>query len=222
LGCVLIQEQQDNSLIPIGFWSRACNKSEKNYLPTEREALAIIWAVKMLRPYLERVILSVRTDHASLRWIFGATAGQENPRLVRWRIALAEHDFSVSYRPGKIHSAPDEMSRIQTFGMKTSEIEDEIPVLVISDSNDPLPTPTTPCKSAWQVSHLDPHDSRSLPKIFLPSRFFWVSQLYYTKLVLDICVSRLHSLRSSMSILSSPSLEARAGPYNSVTDVSSE
>jgi transposase InsO family protein len=156
LGCVLLQEQQDKSLRPIGFWSRACNKAEQNYSPTEREALAIIWAVKMLRPYLERVRFSVRTDHAALRWLFGATAGQENPRLVRWRLALAEHDFSVSYRPGKIHSAPDAMSRIQTFGMQTSEIEDEIPVLVIPDSNDPLPTPTTPSRSAWQVTHLDP------------------------------------------------------------------
>jgi hypothetical protein len=110
----------------------------------------------MLRPYLESVRISVLTDHTALRRLFEATAGKENQRLVPWRLALAEHDFSISYRPGKIHSAPDAMSRIHKFGMQTCEIEDEIPVIVISDSNDPLPTPTNPSRSAWKVMHLEP------------------------------------------------------------------
>jgi RNase H-like domain found in reverse transcriptase len=43
LGDQLLQEQPDKTFRPIGFWSRQCNQAERNYSPTEREALAIAW-----------------------------------------------------------------------------------------------------------------------------------------------------------------------------------
>jgi hypothetical protein len=52
LAAQLLQEQEDQTYRPIGFWSRPSTAAERNYSSTEREALAIVWSVKLCRPYL--------------------------------------------------------------------------------------------------------------------------------------------------------------------------
>ena len=54
LGAVLSQEQEDGSIRPLAFASRTLQKQERNYGISEREALAVVWAVKHFRPYLYR------------------------------------------------------------------------------------------------------------------------------------------------------------------------
>jgi hypothetical protein len=52
LGCCLLQSQPDGSQLPVGYWSRGLTSAEKNYSTTEKECLAIVWAILHLRPYL--------------------------------------------------------------------------------------------------------------------------------------------------------------------------
>jgi RNase H-like domain found in reverse transcriptase len=93
LGVKLLQQQPDESLRPIGFWSRQCTATECNYSPTEREALAIVWGIRICRPYLDRTRFRVHSDHQALRWLFAVSMNEDNPRLVRWRLALSAYDF---------------------------------------------------------------------------------------------------------------------------------
>ena len=55
IGCVLLQDQEDEKPTrkPIGYWSRTLFQAEQGYHTTERECLAVVWAVLLLRPYLE-------------------------------------------------------------------------------------------------------------------------------------------------------------------------
>jgi hypothetical protein len=53
LGCCLQQRGDDGHLHPLGYWSRQLNPAEVNYSSTEKEALAVVWSIKRLRPYLE-------------------------------------------------------------------------------------------------------------------------------------------------------------------------
>jgi hypothetical protein len=92
VGCVL-QQQQDGQLRPPGYWSKTLSSAEENYSTTEKEAFPVVWSVRLLKPYLERERFTVRTDHSALRWMYTATEG--NARVLRWRLALAEFDFSV-------------------------------------------------------------------------------------------------------------------------------
>jgi hypothetical protein len=133
LGAQLLQEQEDGSYRPLGYWSRQCNAAERNYSPTEREALAIVWAVKLCRPYLERTKFLVRSDHQALRWLFGTTSTDGNPRIVRWKLALSAFDFTVEYRPGASQRVADELSRMETSGLSPThdEPDDEVPCLVV-------------------------------------------------------------------------------------------
>jgi RNase H-like domain found in reverse transcriptase len=93
LGCCLLREQPDGTQKPIGYWSRGLTSAEKNYSTTEKECLAIVWAILHLRPYLEGQNFIIRTDHHSLRWVLNLSDAQG--RLARWRIRLLEFDNEV-------------------------------------------------------------------------------------------------------------------------------
>jgi transposase InsO family protein len=129
IGCVLQQKDDEGQYHPLGYWSRQLNAAERNYSATEKEALAIVWAVTHLRPYLERTHFVVRTDHSSLQWLL-SIAG-ENPRLVRWRLRLAEFSFDIRYKPGRVNQAADALSRMPTAGGDESPLDLEVPCLAI-------------------------------------------------------------------------------------------
>ena len=121
LGTCLLQEQPDGQTLPLGYWSRTLNAAERNYSTTEKECLAIVWAVTHLRPYLEGNKFTVRTDHHALRWVMNLSDAQG--RLARWRLRLAEFDFKVEYHPGSAHHAADALSRLPHQPVPAQPIE---------------------------------------------------------------------------------------------------
>ncbi|XP_018368542.1 PREDICTED: uncharacterized protein LOC108764694 [Trachymyrmex cornetzi] len=68
LGAVLAQEVNGVENI-IAFASRGLLDTERRYSVTEQECLAVIWAIRKFRPYLEGYRFTVVTDHNSLRWL---------------------------------------------------------------------------------------------------------------------------------------------------------
>ena len=111
LGCTLFQEHDGaNDWRSVGYWSYSLNDSERNYSATERECFAVVWAVRTLRPYVEGTRFTVRTDHDALRWLMSLT--KSSGRLTRCRLRLAEYDFTIQYRPGRVHQVPDALSRL--------------------------------------------------------------------------------------------------------------
>ena len=127
LGCTLLQPSNDNEnvLMPVGYWSYALNEAERNYSATERECYAVVWAVTSLRPYLEGTRFTVRTDHDALRWLMSLT--ETSGRLTRWRLRLAEFDFTIVYRPGRTHQVPDALSRLVRPHASQTPVDDEVP-----------------------------------------------------------------------------------------------
>lgn len=200
LGVQLLQQQEDSSWRPIGFWSRQCNKAECNYSPTEREALAIFWGIKMCRPYLERTRFVVRSDHQALRWLFSTSTSDGNARILRWKLALSAYDFSVEYKPGPTNKVADELSRMVTDGLSPmldpAEEDESIPCLVVDvepGEVDLPPPPSVPLES---------------PLLTVPKSMKAISrnELYRAQRGDPWCQSLAASLTNEYSLLKPPGL----------------
>ncbi|CAF2807008.1 unnamed protein product [Rotaria sp. Silwood2] len=68
IGCVLTQEY-DNKKYVIAYASRTLSSAERKYSAVEREALAIVWATKHFRQYLQGGPVIIRSDCKALEWL---------------------------------------------------------------------------------------------------------------------------------------------------------
>ncbi|KAE9301653.1 hypothetical protein PF008_g22691 [Phytophthora fragariae] len=109
LGACLMQDQ-GRGWQPIAYASKVNSKAEGNYGITELECLAVVWAIKLFRPYLYGRQFTIVTDHAALKWLM--TSANLTGKLHRWGLTLQEFDFEVEYRPGATNVVADALSRI--------------------------------------------------------------------------------------------------------------
>ena len=79
------------------------------YSVTEKEILAIVWAVHFFRHYIYCLKIIIYTDHKPLVH-FQTIQG----RLARLFFKLQHLDFEIIYRPGKLNGNADALSRIVT------------------------------------------------------------------------------------------------------------
>ena len=107
-GGVLSQKKNEREHV-IAYFSKTFTKEEKNYCVTRREMLAIVKAVKFFRPYLYGRDVTVRTDHASLTWLFRHP--QPQGQLARWMEILTQFNITLEHRRGSLHGNADGLSR---------------------------------------------------------------------------------------------------------------
>ncbi|KAG1072057.1 hypothetical protein G6F42_025954 [Rhizopus arrhizus] len=115
LGAILTQLDKNGHEHPIIYASRGLKSTESNYAPTKLECLAVIWAIKMFRPYLLGKKFTVITDHSALNGLLKTP----NPTgiIARWITILSEYEFEIKYRPGRINE--------NNWGM-IDKLEDEL------------------------------------------------------------------------------------------------
>ena len=77
----------------IYYASKTMNDAQLNYTTTEKELLAVIFALEKFRPYLLGYKVIVHTDHAALRYLL--TKANAKPRLIRWILLLQEFDLEI-------------------------------------------------------------------------------------------------------------------------------
>ena len=109
IGCVLKQLDEAGRERVIGYASRILCGAEQRYSVTEREILALKYATQIFRPYLHGSHFKVITDHRSLLAVKTMTPGSE--RLKRFVLDLEGFEFDVVYKPGKLNTDADAMSR---------------------------------------------------------------------------------------------------------------
>lgn len=108
VGAVLFQEQGGLEH-PIAYASRALSSAEQKYAATERELLAMMFAIEKFRGYIEGTEFVVISDCSALQFLTRI----QNPsgRLARWAMQLGQYEFEVRHRPGKLNIVPDVLSR---------------------------------------------------------------------------------------------------------------
>ena len=83
---------------------------ERRYSQTEREALAIVWAVEHYHLFLFGANFTLITDHKPLEVIYCSPKSKPSARIERWVLRLQPYHFTVVYKSGTDNSV-DYMSR---------------------------------------------------------------------------------------------------------------
>lgn len=109
LGAVLIQFNDAGPRV-ISYASKSLSDTEKRYCQTEKEALALVWAVERFHFYLFGRTFELITDHKALEVIFSPNS-KPCARIERWVLRLQSYKFKVIYKPGKNNIA-DPLSRL--------------------------------------------------------------------------------------------------------------
>lgn len=108
-GACLLQEQNDEKLHPVSYYSRKTIDDEAEYHVFELEALAIVSALEPSRVYSIGIFRIVRTDCNSLKYL--EVKREMNPRIARWFFRLSEYDYKIDYPKAEHNVVADALSR---------------------------------------------------------------------------------------------------------------
>uniref|UniRef100_A0A151UHH6 Retrovirus-related Pol polyprotein from transposon 17.6 n=1 Tax=Cajanus cajan TaxID=3821 RepID=A0A151UHH6_CAJCA len=127
VGAVLGQ-QRNKVFHSIYYASKVLNGAQLNYATTEKELLAIVYALEKFRAYYligSKVI--VYTDHAAIKYLL--TKAESKPRLICWVLLLQEFNFEIKDKKGSENLVVDHLSRLvnEEVTCKEGEIKDEFP-----------------------------------------------------------------------------------------------
>ena len=109
-GVILACINKENKEQVISYGSRLLTKQERNYTISEKEYLAIIYAIKKFNAYLIGTKFEVYTDHLALQSVFKLK--DPNGRLFRMKMLHMPYDCTVKFRKGKAHTNVDALSRL--------------------------------------------------------------------------------------------------------------
>ena len=73
------------------YASKTLNEAQRNYTTTEKELLAVVYALDKFRAYLVGSDIIVFTDHSALKYLF--TKQNAKARLIRWVFLLQEFNL---------------------------------------------------------------------------------------------------------------------------------
>ena len=114
-------EQQNQ---PVMYISRRLNAAEQGYSQTQKEALAIRWALRRLHKYPFGYHFTIVTDHRALAYIFAnnSSASKTTTSMLQRRaLEISAYDYSIQHKPGVRIPQADFLSRYSNFQPPSSE-----------------------------------------------------------------------------------------------------
>jgi hypothetical protein len=105
IGVVLMQGHR-----PIAYMSKAIGPKAAGLSTYDKEALAIVEAIKKWKHYFARSTLVIRTNQQSLKYIQEQrlTEGIQHKLLVK----LLGYDYKIEYKKGRENKFVDSLSRV--------------------------------------------------------------------------------------------------------------
>ncbi len=108
IGACLAQLNCDNIYMPVCYLSRKLNVHQKHYATSEKEALALLTAVRSFKIYLFKKFV-VFTDHSPLTFL--KRMSSVNQKLLRWVLELEQYDMEIVHVKGVDNVIADCLSR---------------------------------------------------------------------------------------------------------------
>jgi RNase H-like domain found in reverse transcriptase len=99
---------------PVAFFSRSLTECEKRHSSIEKEAYAIVEAVRKWKHFLIGRHFKLITDQEAVSFMFNLKHSSKikSDKITRWRLELSSFSYDIVYRPGKDNTVADAFSRV--------------------------------------------------------------------------------------------------------------
>ena len=104
----------DKKPTAICYASKTLIEAQINYMTTEKELLAVVYALEKFRPYILGSKIIIYTDHAALKYLLSKK--ESKPRLIRWVLLLQEFYLEIKDKKGSENSVAYHLSRHHIAG----------------------------------------------------------------------------------------------------------
>ncbi len=109
----------------IAYASRTLNSPECNYSVTDKETVAVVWALKHYREVIFGYPVTVFTDHAAVTEIFRSKGRNLSGRLTRSYLTIQEFLPTFKYVPG----GPNAVAYVLSPTVPVGAVTEQIPVV---------------------------------------------------------------------------------------------
>ncbi|GFU57547.1 retrovirus-related Pol polyprotein from transposon 17.6 [Trichonephila clavipes] len=110
IGACLSQIDEKGKENPIAFFSKKLTETQTRWATIEREAYAVIEALKRFDSWIVGAKIEVISDHNPLTYLTLTTP--QSAKLTRWALALQRYNIAISYRKGVKHGNADALPRL--------------------------------------------------------------------------------------------------------------
>ena len=109
IGAVLGQREGGKTYV-VYYARKTLNEAQRNYTTTEKELLAVVYALDKFRAYLVGYDIVIFTDHSALKYLL--TKQNAKARLIRWVLLLQELNLQIKDKKGVENVVADHLSRL--------------------------------------------------------------------------------------------------------------
>ena len=107
----VLQQEVDNNIQPLGFFSEVFSRIERKYSAFDRELTAIVKAMKHFRYFLEGREFTIYTDHKPIIDALLSEADRDNAGQARQLAYVSEYTTQIQHLSGTSNIVADALSR---------------------------------------------------------------------------------------------------------------
>jgi hypothetical protein len=111
---VVLGQKENLLTYAIYFIRKDLTLTELNYTVTEKEFLAVVYAINKVRNYIIEYEVFIHTDHSSIRYLMKKPI--TNGRITKWLLLLQEFNITIVDKPSKENQVADFLFRLDNKG----------------------------------------------------------------------------------------------------------
>ena len=106
----VLGQREDKKAFVIYYACKTLDSAQANYTTTEKEFLAVVFALEMFRSYIVGSTVTIFPDHAALKYLLSKQ--DTKPRLTRWILLYQEFNLTIKDKKGVKNVLVDHLSRL--------------------------------------------------------------------------------------------------------------
>ena len=107
---VVLGQREDKKAFVIYYARKTLHSAQAYYTTTEKEFLAVIFALEKFRSYIIGSPVTIFMDHAALKYLLSKQ--DTKPRLTRWILLCQEFNLTIKDKKGVENVVADHLSRL--------------------------------------------------------------------------------------------------------------